>query len=132
MQRALEESRFWHLSLFNGWEYVVLFLVGILLALFFHRALRISGGKSLVLGLAFAFAFAFVNRAGLGPLAGQFPGAGTVPVGYHDPPSLVFFGLPGQWHSYGQMVFAGSALALCALFLLRLYRRWTSDQLTEA
>jgi hypothetical protein len=132
MQRALEESWFWRLSFFNGWEFVVLFLVGILLALFFHRVLRISGGKSLVLGLAFAFAFAFVNWAGMGRLRGHFLRPGILPVGYHDPPSIGFFGLPGHWHPDVQIVFAGSALALGALFLLRLYRRWTSDQLTEA
>jgi hypothetical protein len=132
MQRALEESWFWRLSLFTGWEFVVLFLVGILLALFFHRVLRISGGKSLVLGLAFAFAFAFFKWAGLGRLGGQFLGPGAFPGGFHGPPSSGFSGLPGHWHPYVQIVFAGSALALGALFLLRLYRRWMSDQLTEA
>jgi hypothetical protein len=132
MQRALEESWFWRLSLFTGWEFVVLFLVGILLALFFDRALKISGGKSLVLGLAFAFAFAVVNWAGTGRLGGPFLPPGILPVGYHDSPALGLFGLPGHEHSYVQIVFAGSALALGALFLLRLYRRWTSDHLTEA
>src|SRR6185503_2401633 len=61
---------------------------------------------------------------------GQFLGPGILTVGYHDPASLGFFGLPG--HSYLQIVCAGSALALGALFLLRLYRSWTSDRLTEA
>src|SRR6266542_4250829 len=131
MLRAFEDSRFWYVPLFNGWGFVVLFLVGILLALFFHRALKISGGKSLALGLAFAFAFA-VELGRARAAGGPFQGPGTFPVGYNDPPTFGFFGLPGYWNSYLQIVFAGSALALGALFLLRLYRRWTSDQLTAA